>query len=121
MKEKRARVRMLLGRWGGWTLLLARLRREQRAARDWLREEDSPPARELLGHIDREIADLLRLRETLTALVNGLTMDEQRVLMLRYETGLNWLQISLKMNYDERSVRRIETRAVDAIASALEG
>lgn len=119
MKAKRAQVRMLLGKWGGWTLLLKRLRREQRAARDWLREEDGEPARQLLGHINREIADLLRLRQTLTALVNALPMEEQQVLMYRYESNLNWLQISIKMNYDERSVRRIETRAVDKIAAAL--
>lgn len=120
MREKRAQVRMLLGKWGGWTLLLGRLRREQRAARAWLHQQQCEPARQLLGHIEDEIADLMRLRKTLGALVGDLPMEAQRVLLLRYEKNLSWLQISIQMNYDERSVRRIETRAVDRLAAALE-
>ena len=115
----RARVRMLLGKWGGWTVLMERLRREQAAARAWAEQEPGPLPCELLSKIDGEIDDLARLRTVLGALIAELSFEEQQILLLRYEEGMSWIRIAFRLNYDERSVRRLETQAVDKIARGL--
>ena len=115
----RERVRLLLGQWGGWMLLLERLRREQAAARAWAAQEEAAAPRELLSKIDREIDDLMRLRAAMGDLVRRLSIQEQQILLMRYEENLNWVQIGRRFSYDERSVRRLEARAVDKIGRGL--
>ena len=39
----------------------------------------------------------------------------REVLELRYLSGLKWVQIARRMGYEERQVRRIHQRALDAI------
>lgn len=119
MNTKREKVRMMLGQWGSWTVLLDRLRREQKAARAWAEAEGGDAPRELLSKIDSEIDNLIRLRNSLSGLVQALPAQEQQILILRYEQNLSWVQIGIRLNYDERSVRRQETRAVDQIAGGL--
>lgn len=115
----RRQVRMMLGQWGGWMGMLDRLRREQRAAQAWAQEDPSETAQRLVAQIDREIEDLLRLRESLSEPMLRLSAPQQQALLLRYEKGLNWVQISLKMHCDERTARRFEERAVDELAKSI--
>lgn len=121
MEAKRLKVRMLLGRWGSWTVQMDRLRREQDYARRWLEEEGGELPHELLRHIEGEMEELARLRNALSGQIALLSAEEQRVLVLRYEQNLNWLQVGLRMNYDARSVRRLEQRAVDELSQWIEG
>ena len=69
--------------------------------------------------INTEIEDLLRLRNEMQAIVASLAPLQERVITYRYKDGGSWQYISAKMNYDEASVRRIETQAVDCIAKCL--
>lgn len=122
-ETQRSRVRMLLGQWGGWMVLLGRLERELSAARNWIaRAEDADMlrnARELEAQILGEIESLLRMRGSVACLMERLSAEQQQVLILRYEKKLSWVQIGMRMNYDERSVRRFELQAVDAIAEGI--
>lgn len=114
-RETRRRARMLLGKWGGWMVMLERLEREKLAARAWMQREDGDLPLCLAAQIDREITDLVRLRCCVGQLVAALPAEEQQVLLLRYESGWNWTKIALKLSYDERTVRRLEERAVDEL------
>lgn len=69
--------------------------------------------------INAEIEDVLRLRNTMQAVISKLTPVQERVIMARYKDGGSWQYIAIKMNYDEKSVRRIETQAVDYIAKCI--
>ena len=71
------------------------------------------------GQIDREIAQLVQLRGLLSARILELPADEQRVLILRYERNWSWTKIALRMYCDERTARRLEEHAVDALAAAV--
>jgi len=122
--SRRSRARMLLGQWGGWMALLRRLERELKAAREWIaRAEDGAMlqnARKLEGQVLGEIEQLLRMRGSVACLMERLSAEQQLVLILRYERRLSWVQIGIRMHYDERTVRRLEERAVDIIAEAVE-
>lgn len=111
----RAEMREKLKIWGCWTVMLGRLRREQAAVKRWLDEDGGEKAQALLKKIDAEIDQLISQRIAMTELVMQLPADEQRVLLLRYESGYTYLQIGRRIYYDERSVRRIESSAVDSI------
>lgn len=122
-ETQRSRARMILGQWGGWMVLLGRLERELSAARGWIaRAEDEDMlrnARTLEAQILAEIGDLLRMRGSVACLLERLDAAQQQVLILRYEKKLSWVQIGIRMNYDERTVRRLEEKAVDIISEGL--
>ena len=69
--------------------------------------------------INAEIADALRLRNAIQDFVSRLTPVQEKVITYRYRDGHEWQFIAIKMNYDEKSVRRIETQVVDLIAKSL--
>ena len=122
-KSRRSRIRMLLGQWGGWMVLLERLERELSAARQWIaRAEDAAllqTARALETQILEEIETLLRMRGSISCLLQKLSASQQQVILLRYEKKLSWMQIALRLNFDERTVRRLEERAADALAASV--
>lgn len=70
--------------------------------------------------IDAEIADALRLRNCMQECINRLTPLQEKIIAYRYSDGHNWQYIAMKTNYDEASVRRIDTQAVDAIMEMIE-
>lgn len=70
--------------------------------------------------IDSEIADALRLRNCMQECINRLTPLQEKIIAYRYSDGHNWQYIAMKTNYDEASVRRIDTQAVDAIMEMIE-
>lgn len=70
--------------------------------------------------INAEIEDVLRLRNAMQAIISNLTPIQERVITYRYKDGGSWQFIALKMNYDQASVRRIETQAVDYIAKCID-
>ena len=122
-ETQRSRVRMLLGQWGGWMVLLSRLERELAAARAWIaRAEDADilrNARALEAQVLEEIETLLRMRGSIACLMERLSAEQQQILILRYEKKLSWVQIGIRTNYDERTVRRLEAQAVDIISERV--
>lgn len=74
----------------------------------------------LVVKIEREINDLLRLRNTMEELVAQLSPLQEKIIGYRYIDGHGWQWIAMKMNYDERQARRIETQAVDFIAERVD-
>ena len=75
---------------------------------------------QLVVKIEAEIADLLRLRNTVEGLVAQLSPLHEKIIGYRYIDGHGWQWVAMKMNYDERQARRIETQAVDFIAQYIE-
>lgn len=67
-----------------------------------------------------EINEILRRKVAIDDLLDGLPQIQRRVIELRYVDGHRWTYISLKLHYDESSVRRIETAAVSALADHFE-
>ena len=49
-----------------------------------------------------------------------LEMAQRKVLEYRYIDGHGWQYIAMRMNYDERQVRRLEAQAVDRISEHVE-
>ena len=70
--------------------------------------------------IDGEIAERLKLRNAVEALVCRLPPVQERVIVYRYVERYPWRNIALRLNYDEGHVRRIETGAVDWIGQQME-
>lgn len=70
--------------------------------------------------INAEIADALRLRNCMQQCIDQLTPLQAKIIAYRYSDGHNWQYIAMKTNYDEASVRRIDTQAVDAIMGMIE-
>jgi len=116
----RADIRDRLSNWGCWPEILKRLLRDKEVAKKWLDEDGGEKARELLKEIDTEIDLLLAQRATMSKLVAQLPGDEQHILVLHYEQKCSWVQIGMRLNCDERTARRIETRAVDRIAKLMD-
>lgn len=69
--------------------------------------------------IDGEIADRLRLRNDVEALVRRLTPVQERTIARRYIGGHSWRHIAYELHYDEGHVRKIESQAVDWIGDQL--
>ena len=70
--------------------------------------------------INAEIADVLRLRNCMQQCIDRLSPLQEKIIGYRYSDGHNWKYIAMKTNYDEASVRRIDTQAVDAIMEMIE-
>ena len=70
--------------------------------------------------INTEIADVLRLRNCMQQCIDRLSPLQEKIIAYRYSDGHNWQYIAMKTNYDEASVRRIDTQAVDAIMEMIE-
>ena len=70
--------------------------------------------------INTEIADALRLRNCMQECIDRLSPLQEKIIGYRYSDGHNWQYIAMKTNYDEASVRRIDTQAVDAIMEMIE-
>ena len=87
-----------------------------------------------IGGMRRRIAEMDRQTEQMRAMNAGAYAEElgrmteylraeyavpdaagREVLELRYLSGLTWVQIARRMGYEERQVRRIHQRALDAI------
>lgn len=66
--------------------------------------------------IDEEIANCIRLRNVVEDLIAQLTPVQREVVTRRYRYGCEWNCIARKMNYGERTVRRIDDEVVDAIS-----
>lgn len=96
-----------------------RLRREKAVVQQLVQEDGDSRAHDLLRAIETEMDQLINQRATISALVARLPVEEQQVLIYRYEYKLTWIQIGLRLFYEERAVRRFETRAVDSIAGWL--
>ena len=66
-----------------------------------------------------QMEDMLRRKHVMDELMAELPATQQRILALRYIDGHRWTYIALKMNYDERSVRRHENAAVSSLLKAI--
>ena len=147
--EQRKSTRMLLMRWGCSEEYVARLERKRKALKVWaedaldtLRAQDfsgipggshssdladvvanamrrAEIYQDRLENIDREIQEHLRMCSAIDRAVHALSPVAQRVIENRYVNGLSWRLIGLRMNYDERQVRRIDAQAVDQIEKSL--
>lgn len=116
----RADIRDMLSNWGCWPEILKRLLRDKEVARKWMDEDGGAKARELLKEIEAEIDQLLARRATMSKLVAQLPGDEQYILALHYEQKCSWVKIGIRLRCNERTARRIETRAVDRIAKLMD-
>lgn len=148
--KRRYAARKLLWRWGNYTVRINRLETELAEAKRWAdgaREtlhaqnlSDMPRGgkssdlsdvvvavermeanyQKLVAQVETEIADLIRLRNCIEALVAQLEPVQERIIAYRYIDGHTWRYISWKMQYDESQARRIERKAVDFIADHIE-
>ena len=148
--EKRGRVRMLLWDWGQVLDLIDRKRHEIETFREWASDADtlravtitgmprgsgtSDPTAEAAMMLEQrgdsfrraekaaqvEIDAMLRRKAAMDELIATLTTTQQRILSMKYIDGHKWRYIALKMNYDERSVRRHECAAVCKLAGMME-
>ena len=149
-RKTRNAVRRLLWRWGNTIPALRRLEREREEAQKWANDaRDTLRAQNLTGmpgggrksdladvvaeymrrvemfddlvkQIDAEIAERIRLRNCIEALVAQLTPMQEKVICYRYIDGHAWRYIAMKMNYDEDHIMRVERQAVDYIAQYVE-
>ena len=149
-RKARNAVRRLLWRWGNTMTALRRLEREREEAQRWANDaRDTLRAQNLTGmprggrksdlsdvvaeyihrvemyddlvkQIDLEIAERIRLRNCIEALVAQLTPMQEKVICYRYIDGHAWRYIAMKMNYDEDHIMRVERQAVDYIAQNVE-
>ena len=147
--EQRRSTRMLLMQWGCSEEYVARLERKRKALKIWADDAlDTLRAQNLSGmpgggrggdladvvanamrraeiyqdrlaEIDREIQEHLRMCSVIDREVHALSPVAQRVIENRYVNGLSWRLIALRMNYDERQVRRIDANAVDQIEKSI--
>ena len=147
--EQRKGTRMLLMQWGCSEEYVARMERKRKALKIWADDAlDTLRAQNLSGmpgggrgsdladvvanamrraeiyqdrlaEIDREIQDHLRMCSVIDRAVHALSPVAQRVIENRYVCGMSWRLIALRMNYDERQVRRIDAQAVDLIDKSL--
>lgn len=74
-----------------------------------------------IADLEREIdADTARLKDELAkveALISALEDYRQRqILEYRYKHGYSWRRIQRELNYDERYVRRLHSRALEILA-----
>lgn len=67
-----------------------------------------------------QMEEMLRRKHAVDNAIAALPATQQRILALRYVDGHRWGFIALKMNYDERSVKRHENAAVSSLAERLE-
>ena len=149
-RKTRNAVRRLLWRWGNTISALRRLEREREEAQKWANDaRDTMRAQNITGmprggrksdlsdvvaeyihrvemyddlvkQIDAEIAERIRLRNCIEALVAQLTPMQEKVICYRYIDGHAWRYIAMKMNYDEDHIMRVERQAVDYIAQNVE-
>lgn len=149
-RKTRNAVRRMLWRWGNTISALRKLEREREEAQRWANDaRDTLRAQNLTGmprggrksdlsdvvaeyihrvemydelvkQIDAEIADRIRLRNCIEALVAQLTPMQEKVICYRYIDGHAWRYIAMKMNYDEDHIMRVERQAVDYIAQNVE-
>ena len=149
-RKARNAVRRLLWRWGNTMTALRRLEREREEAQRWANDaRDTLRAQNITGmprggrksdlsdvvaeyihrvemfddlvkQIDAEIAERIRLRNCIEALVAQLTPMQEKVICYRYIDGHAWRYIAMKMNYDEDHIMRVERQAVDYIAQNVE-
>ena len=69
---------------------------------------------------DEERAKILRIKSAIDDVVAELEMAQRKVLEYRYIDGHGWQYIAMRMNYDERQVRRLEAQAVDCISEKVD-
>ena len=149
-RKTRNAVRRLLWRWGNSITAISKLEREREEAQRWANDaRDTLRAQNLTGmprgwrksdlsdvvaeyihrvemyddlvkQIDAEIAERIRLRNCIEALVAQLTPMQEKVICYRYIDGHAWRYIAMKMNYDEDHIMRVERQAVDYIAQNVE-
>lgn len=149
-RKARNAVRRMLWRWGNTMTALRRLEREREEAQKWANDaRDTMRAQNITGmprggrksdlsdvvaeyihrvemfddlvkQIDAEIADRIRLRNCIEAMVAQLTPMQEKVICYRYIDGHAWRYIAMKMNYDEDHIMRVERQAVDYIAQNVE-
>ena len=149
-RKTRNAARRLLWRWGNTISALRRLEREREEAQKWANDaRDTLRAQNITGmprggrksdlsdvvaeyihrvemyddlvkQIDAEIAERIRLRNCIEALVAQLTPMQEKVICYRYIDGHAWRYIAMKMNYDEDHIMRVERQAVDYIAQNVE-
>ena len=67
------------------------------------------------------IEEIFQRQREVDRIVDRLSETQQRVLRERYVERRSWQIIAIRLSYDERWVRSIEERAVDAIARKLRG
>lgn len=137
MKWIRSRTRLLLGQFCRWRTKFETLRAQLSLAQDWSAELQKSCqgetdqgrkallrkryalACELEGQIEREMANLNRLRQALAPIYESLSPREQEAIQRRYEKQQSWVQIGFAMGCDESFARRLERRGVDEIARSL--
>ena len=148
--ERRRATRSILRIWGNTLYLLNRLEKEREAFRAWAddaritlrayvmtgvpgggRKSDlsdviaryEARAEEfdaMERKADEERSKILRIKSAVDDVVAELEMAQRKVLEYRYIDGHGWQYIAMRMNYDERQVRRLETQAVDFISECVE-
>lgn len=150
MRQRRSATRKLLWTWGNTLNRIRRLEDERTAFREMADDarrtlratslNDMPKGgvgsdlsdviihvmdmaeeyERVSAKIDAEIIDAMRLRNCIEDCVSQLPPVQEKIVGYRYIDERSWQFIAMKMNYDERSVRRIEAQAVDAISRMIE-
>ena len=139
--ERRRATRGILRIWGNTLYLLNRLEKEREAFRAWaddaritLRAYVMTGLSDVIARYearaeefdamerktDEERSKILRIKSAIDDVVAELEMAQRKVLEYRYIDGHGWQYIAMRMNYDERQVRRIEAQAVDRISERVE-
>lgn len=102
-------VRTLLESIGGLRRRIAEMDRQAEQMRAMNAGAYAEELGRLAEHLRAEHAHALALIEAVPDAAG------REVLELRYLSGLTWVQIARRMGYEERQVRRIHQRALDAI------
>ena len=75
---------------------------------------------DLQEEIKRDIEQMLELKKEILAVIKSIQEIEYQILLeKRYLCYCTWEQISLEMNYSEKWVRTLHSRALDAVARVL--
>ena len=69
---------------------------------------------------DEERSKILRIKSAVDDVVAELEMAQRKVLEYSYIDGHGWRYIAMRMNDDERQVRRLESQAVDFSSERVE-
>ena len=85
---------------------------------EWVRRQLQHPVKKPKP---RPVEEIFRRQREIDRIVDRLSENQQRVLWERYVERRSWQIIAIRLSYDERWVRSIEERAVDAIGRKLRG
>ena len=149
IKEKRKQVRRLLWRWGKVTVTCARLQKQLQDYSSLIESATDvhggaltgmpgsgttgdPTARaaerlaylrgryqEMVDIITGEIDEEIRFAKAMEDAMECLDVQERRIIEMKYRLGMSTRKIHFSTHYHERTVERIDEKAVDKLGNYI--